>query len=309
MSRRTSIIDTNPAFLCQTIHPNGTSLPPAVRKLLANGSGGRARFPSAAPGSLNTAYNSPWKLDAPTKNHIQAQDSGTGVGYSGQKVGDDIEKAHEPPPSPKPSSPNIILNYHALKKTVQNNVACKHCVKTSAEKYMEDFFTYCEAHPDISPRMAWLLYIHNQSRLGISRSYADVGVEVEQETHGLATHLILTCCRRNRKFKGHKSVVAAEKRNTNKKNHGQYSLNCASVISSTLNGGSHLDFERASKMLGLPYVAFKTYQKIESDVGEQAEVVAKKSAVEVFSALKNPQLAKRKRERCISGRTVHEKPP
>ena len=41
----------------------------------------------------------------------------------------------------------------------------------------------------------------------------------------------------------------------------------------------------------------------------RAEVVAKKSAVEVFSALKNPQLAKRKRERCISGRTVHEKPP
>ena len=34
-------------------------------------------------------------------------------------------------------------------------------------------------------------------------------------------------------------------------------------------------------------------------------VVAKKSAVEVFSALKNPQLALRKRERCISGRTDH----
>lgn len=217
MSRRTSIIDANPPFLCQTIHPNGTSLPPAVRKLLANGSGGRARFPSAAPGSLNTAYNSPWKLDAPTKNHIQAQDSGTGVGYPGQKVGDAKDKAQDSPPSPKPSSPNVILNYHELKNTLQNNVVCKHCVKTSADKYMDDFFTYCEAHPDISPRMAWLGFIRNQSRLGISRCYTDVGVDVEQETHGLATHLILTCCRRNRKFKGHKSVVEPEKRNTNKK--------------------------------------------------------------------------------------------
>lgn len=37
-----------------------------------------------------------------------------------------------------------------------------------------------------------------------------------------------------------------------------------------------------------------------------ARVGAKKSAVEVFSALKNPQLERRKRERCISGRTYHK---
>ena len=57
----------------------------------------------------------------------------------------------------------------------------------------------------------------------------------------------------------------------------QYSLNCASVIASTLNGGSHTDFQHTTKLLGLPYMSFPTYKTVEEDVSKQIDITSKEA--------------------------------
>ena len=60
--------------------------------------------------------------------------------------------------------------------------------------------------------VAWQKFVRSRASLGTSSTNAAVDVKLRQETQGLATRLSLTCCRRNRKFKGHKASCEPEKR-------------------------------------------------------------------------------------------------
>ena len=154
-----------------------------------------------------------------------------------------------------------------LKHTIEENVLCRHCSSIGEKQRMADFFTFVKENPDLHVEQAWQTFIRTRNGGGKTSTNPAVDVQVSQETHGLATRLSLTCCQRNRKFKGHKSFCEPEKRTIKVKQQqakecSQYSLNCASVIASTLNGGSHTDFLRTTKLLGLPYMTFPPYKKL-----------------------------------------------
>lgn len=98
----------------------------------------------------------------------------------------------------------------------------------------------------------------------------------------MATCLTLTYCRLNRKFGGLKAVFEPDRRikKTNREGQqqcSQYSLNCSSVIASTVYRGSHLYMLQKTKLLGLPYTSFPTYKKVEDEIGEHIGQASKES--------------------------------
>ena len=303
-----------PNNYCIPIEKGGTNVPAALRKLLnSNGSGGRSRTP-AAQRNLSPSNNSQWKLDASTKNHNKVSCSSTGVvrdlppnNHNKVSCCSSTGVVHNPPPTnhnkvscsrtiipdPPPNnsevdspasaeSPpkNIIVNYNSLKNLIEDNLVCKHCSSASEGKRMAEFFSYSKENPDLTMEVAWQKFVRSRASFGTSSTNAAVDVKLGQETQGLATRLSLTCCRCNRKFKGHKAFCEPEKMENvddQKRKCSQYSLNCASVIASTLNGGSHTDFQRTTKLLGLPYISFPTYKTVEEDVSKNFDITSKEA--------------------------------
>ena len=49
------------------------------------------------------------------------------------------------------------------------------------------------------------------------------------------------------------------------------------MIASTLNGGSHTDFQRTKKLLGLPYMSYPTYKTVEEDVSNNFDITSKEA--------------------------------
>ena len=155
---------------------------------------------------------------------------------------------------------------------------------------MKEFFLFHKANPDLNTEQAWVSFIRKRATAGKTSTNPSVDVRMSVETIGLAARLSLTCCHHNRKFRGHTSTCEPEKRHKKyqlqrSKWCSQYSLNCASVIASTLNGGSHTDFLRTTKLLGLPYMSFPTYKMVEDEIGEEIQSASKEAMKKALLAL------------------------
>ena len=232
--------------------------PACVRKLLGGGAGGRREVCPSRGGQSGSSSNlSSDQNDRPT-DYTMPHPSSPDV-------------AHVPSGRAPASPPNIIINLNTLQRTINENFSCRHCSLRDNQLVIDDFLNFCDMQPfGFKVRTFWKRYHCQQSRKG-KRTFDMKELSLTAKSHGLATILTINCTHRHSHRHDHVTICNPEmticKEAGRTTRTSRYALNLKVVMAAMLNGGSHNDIMRFTKLLGLPWVTSKTYREIEQTLG------------------------------------------
>ena len=249
----------------------GVDAPAAVLKLQVSGSGGRRIAHPSAQKTEEVSSNVGEELNVPVQDDLTTHQPSPDVSAT--------------PPGGVAGPPNIIVNKLSLCDFISANMCCKHCAATHHKRMIHSFLKYCDEETGSSRvRHLWRKFACQNARNEKETYLKCPGVSLSFASNGLAT-FVHSSCNNNNPLHKHAAACAPERaKKTGKRANcsAAYALNLKIVLAALRSGGSHEMCIRFTKLLGLPFVTFKTYKVIENVLGNVLKQISEKSMTQAL---------------------------